>query len=48
MNNISMNGKDFIVNVNVIVYPLFWVNRVERNVEILSVIIVVVFYIIVE
>lgn len=48
MNNISMNGRDFIVNVNVIVYPLFWVNRVERNVEILSVIIVVVFYIIVE
>lgn len=48
MNNISMNGRDFIANVNVIVYPLFWVNRVDRNMEILSVIIFVAFYIIVE
>lgn len=43
-----MNGKDFIANVNVIVYPLFWVNHLERNMEILSVIIFVAFYIIVE
>lgn len=48
MNNISMNGRDFIANFNVIVYPLFWMNRVEHNVEILSVIIFVIFYIIVE